>query len=281
MLFYNDFHLCSARLARRIKSSFCSLSLDAVPRTAVAFPPTPKRLPSDEITAETEKLQQLLNGFVFDVPAEVELIEHKKRSPKDRWDVFDLDTEALTDADSKMTSHGRLDDEFVRKFHIPITRKDLRTLYHGRWLNDEVCNFYFELIKERNDKAGAMPNNSGAGRLPKVHIFNTHFFKLYVDRGYDHVKRWTKKFDLFTLDMVLIPVNLSDTHWTIIVSFAIRLLYSILVYMVLFFRNNRKSIFVKNLYSTTIRFRLEIWSLSNMRSRFFAEIFEQLFPSFA
>jgi Ulp1 family protease len=37
--------------------------------------------------------------------------------------------------------------------------------------------------------------------------------------NYGNVKRWSKKFDVFALDRVFMPVNLSNTHWTLLVAY--------------------------------------------------------------
>jgi sentrin-specific protease 1 len=59
----------------------------------------------------------------------------------------------------------------------------------------------------------------------KSHYFNSFFMeKLIVDsNGYnfDNVKRWTKKFDVFALSKIFIPVNISNTHWTMMVIFVV------------------------------------------------------------
>ena len=42
--------------------------------------------------------------------------------------------------------------------------------------------------------------------------------KLLVDsNGYnfENVKRWSKRFDLLTLDKVIIPINIGITHWAL------------------------------------------------------------------
>lgn len=47
---------------------------------------------------------------------------------------------------------------------------------------------------------------------PKIHIFNTFFYENLNNKGYSSVRRWTKKFDIFALDVVIIPVHLG-MHW--------------------------------------------------------------------
>ncbi|KRZ17414.1 Sentrin-specific protease 1 [Trichinella zimbabwensis] len=90
-------------------------------------------------------------------------------------------------------------------FGIDIRPKDLKTLAGGNWLNDEVINFYFNLIVERSKK-----NCS----LPSVYVFNT-FFCLKLSRsGFDGVKRWTRNVNIFNHDFLFIPVH-SSAHWTL------------------------------------------------------------------
>lgn len=93
--------------------------------------------------------------------------------------------------------------EVIQKFFIPITVRDLKTLKQPNWLNDEVINFYFELLRQRSK------DNS---KLPRLHIFNTFFYPKLSSKGYESVRRWTKNIDIFSFDMILIPIHLG-IHW--------------------------------------------------------------------
>ncbi|MEQ2315934.1 Sentrin-specific protease 5, partial [Ameca splendens] len=53
------------------------------------------------------------------------------------------------------------------------------------------------------------------GQNRKVHFFNSFFYKQLVAKGYDGVKRWTKKVDLFSKWLLLIPIHL-EIHWSLI-----------------------------------------------------------------
>ncbi|OQR78931.1 sentrin-specific protease 1-like [Tropilaelaps mercedesae] len=86
---------------------------------------------------------------------------------------------------------------------LEITRNDLETLTGLNWLNDNVINFYLTMVVER---AKADP------ALPKVYAFNTFFVTTLEHKGYPGVRRWTKKIDLFSHDIVLVPVHLG-MHW--------------------------------------------------------------------
>lgn len=77
----------------------------------------------------------------------------------------------------------------------------------------KVINFYLSLIMERStDKAAEL----------KVYSFSTFFFpKLRGGGGclggHAQVKRWTKAVDLFSYDLVLVPLHLG-VHWALAVS---------------------------------------------------------------
>ncbi|XP_053311797.1 sentrin-specific protease 1 [Spea bombifrons] len=97
---------------------------------------------------------------------------------------------------------GSQDQILSEGFRLTITRKDIMTLHNLNWLNDEVINFYMNLLVERSKRKG----------LPKVHTFNTFFFPKLKSTGYQAVKRWTKKVDIFSVDMLLVPIHLG-VHW--------------------------------------------------------------------
>eukprot|EP00158_Paraphelidium_tribonemae_P005817 Partr_v1_DN27541_c0_g1_i1_m30619 putative specific peptidase len=87
------------------------------------------------------------------------------------------------------------------RFNIDLGPDDIRRLRDGQWLNDELINYYFNMIKERSELRGKA-----------IHTFSTFFYPSIKDIGYSKVKRWTKKVDLFALDLVLFPVHLG-VHW--------------------------------------------------------------------
>ncbi|KAJ2747298.1 SUMO1 sentrin specific peptidase 1 [Coemansia sp. BCRC 34301] len=87
--------------------------------------------------------------------------------------------------------------------NVPVTAHDVDTLGDGKWLNDEVINFYMQLIMSRSEKNC---------KLPRVHAFNTFFYSTLRDQGYVRVKRWTRRIKLFEMDLVIVPVHLG-VHW--------------------------------------------------------------------
>ncbi|XP_021913096.1 sentrin-specific protease 1-like isoform X2 [Zootermopsis nevadensis] len=90
----------------------------------------------------------------------------------------------------------------VEAFGLPIKRRDMQTLAGLNWLNDEVINFYMELLKER----GKLEN------YPSVYAFNTFFYPRLLSGGHTALKRWTRKVDIFSYNLVIVPVHLG-VHW--------------------------------------------------------------------
>ncbi|NXH17039.1 SENP2 protease, partial [Bucco capensis] len=91
-------------------------------------------------------------------------------------------------------------------FKLQVTREDIRTLRDRAWLNDEVINFYMNLLMERNKKDG----------YPAVYAFNSFFYPKLTSGGYSAVKRWTRNVDLFKRDLIFVPIHLR-VHWALVV----------------------------------------------------------------
>merc|ERR1719239_163603 len=91
---------------------------------------------------------------------------------------------------------------------IQITVKDLDTLSSLNWLNDEIINFYMQMIVSRAADS--------QGRLPATYAYNTFFYSRLMEKGFAAVKRWTKKVDIFSYSVLLIPVHLG-MHWCLAV----------------------------------------------------------------
>ncbi len=102
--------------------------------------------------------------------------------------------------DALSAPHGKV---LIDLFRIPIERKDLSTLTGLNWLNDEVINFYMQMICERSKQNDNWPN---------VYAFNTFFYPKLMSGGHQVLKRWTKKVDVFSFDLILVPVHLG-MHW--------------------------------------------------------------------
>jgi hypothetical protein len=105
--------------------------------------------------------------------------------------------------------------EHQREIWISQRQTQAARLLPGEWLVDELINFYFCLLEER-DKRLCLEGS------PASHFFNSFFFaKLLGDsaRDYDFaaVERWTMRFDLFSRRFMFAPVNIGNMHWCLVV----------------------------------------------------------------
>ncbi len=107
-------------------------------------------------------------------------------------------------------------DMLTDKFSMHITRKDLKRLDNGCWLNDEIINFYIEMLKERDSRLSTSLHD----RISS-HYFHSIFYMKLMENGvynYANVRRWTKKVDIFSKHKVFFPINLNNNHWVLAVA---------------------------------------------------------------
>jgi sentrin-specific protease 1 len=83
---------------------------------------------------------------------------------------------------------------------LQVTDADLCRLRPGTWLNDEIVNFYGQLILDRSEAHPANKGVKNGARSEKnmilnVHYFNSFFFEKLSQEGYEKARlaKWTKK----------------------------------------------------------------------------------------
>ncbi|CAK8688791.1 unnamed protein product [Clavelina lepadiformis] len=96
----------------------------------------------------------------------------------------------------------------AESFNISITRQHMSTLAGLNWLNDEIINYYMELIVQRSKEVD---------NLPDAHAMNTFFYPKLSTQGYRPIRRWTKKVDIFSKKLIFFPIHLG-VHWTLAVA---------------------------------------------------------------
>ena len=94
----------------------------------------------------------------------------------------------------------------LRAFNITLRRRDIETLDNRNWLNDVTVNFYMHLLCERDHHLKTFP------------ISSYLIAKLEKD-GIESINSWTRGFNIFSYDVILMPINTDKVHWTLAVSF--------------------------------------------------------------
>ncbi|EDK97618.1 SUMO/sentrin specific peptidase 2, isoform CRA_b, partial [Mus musculus] len=162
---------------------------------------------SEEVSARL-RLGSGSNGLLR---RKISVLEIKEKNfpskEKDRRteDLFEF-TEDMEKEISNALGHGPPDEILSSAFKLRITRGDIQTLKNYHWLNDEVINFYMNLLVERSKKQG----------YPALHAFSTFFYPKLKSGGYQAVKRWTKGVNLFEQELVLVPIH-RKVHWSLVV----------------------------------------------------------------
>jgi len=118
----------------------------------------------------------------------------------------------------------------VNKAKITLTVFDYTRLQGALWLNDALMNSFVGLINHRGqvvhaERARGLVGNGGLALVdvPRVFMFNTFFFGRLRERvgcyDYAGVRTWGFKNGLHIgeVDKVLIPVNVENTHWVLVV----------------------------------------------------------------
>ncbi|KAG6850345.1 hypothetical protein H0H93_014618 [Arthromyces matolae] len=94
---------------------------------------------------------------------------------------------------------------------VNIKNSDYRRLRPGEFLNDTLIEFGLKLwlakLREVNPEVAS-----------QVHIFSSFFYHLLdnkiPDEGYESVRKWTAKIDIFKKKYIIVPINDdSEQHW--------------------------------------------------------------------
>lgn len=164
----------------------------------------------EQAEAESEQLLDMIHDFLesfyvkygsFIPLAEADVVEHLKKKG-----TYDLAKKGLDIEKEVKQYRAGLASAPVAGFMLThnkhtLSLDDLSTLEEQNWINDQIINMYGELIMEATEQ--------------RVHFFNSFFHKQLVAKGYEGVKRWTKKIDLFSKWLVLIPIHL-EIHWSLV-----------------------------------------------------------------
>ncbi|XP_069960155.1 sentrin-specific protease 1-like isoform X3 [Cherax quadricarinatus] len=148
----------------------------------------------DRITHRLKYLDLSFPSKVEEIPPELEV----EPQPQE----FIQLTPEMEDVIDSALKKFPASEVLVDKFNIQITRRDIATLSGLNWVNDEIINFYMNLIMERGKN----------DNFRNVYAFNTFFYPKLIKSCYQSVRRWTKKVDVFTYDLLLVPVHLG-MHW--------------------------------------------------------------------
>lgn len=102
----------------------------------------------------------------------------------------------------------------------------MHRLQPGKWLNDEVINYYFKLLARRDERDCSPDSNQ-----KKSHFFKSFFMSKLLNENhsdtskqgtyeYTNVENWSRHVpggDIFNLDKLFFPVHVNGNHWICVV----------------------------------------------------------------
>jgi hypothetical protein len=130
---------------------------------------------------------------------------------------INIDNDAILEDKLQMYWINKNKDEIIGiKNGISITVNSLNKLKPNIWLNDEIINYYSLIIKEKINEISFINEEN------RVEIFSTFFTeKLIIDneKKTNEIGKWFNKLniDLNKLDKLLLPININNMHWVLIV----------------------------------------------------------------
>ena len=101
------------------------------------------------------------------LPNKVAVLVAEKKPITDQGKGREMDqildiTEGMEKEIGNALGPGPQEEILSSRFKLQITRGDIQTLKNSQWLNDEVINFYMNLLVERNENQG----------YPALHVFS-------------------------------------------------------------------------------------------------------------
>ncbi|CEL51718.1 hypothetical protein RSOLAG1IB_00253 [Rhizoctonia solani AG-1 IB] len=201
------FAVVSKHVSRR--HSFTPRRISEVNQTDLAIKSSQDELNSDFLRRAIKRATDSLHGTRApnNLPYYINELRDLCKQPEAPPLPKALSSEDLSEVTAALRKRGTV-AKFARE---QVSDSDLARLKPTQWLNDEVINFYGALILARSEEA-----QKGKGKALDIHYFNTFFFAKLEDMGYEksRIGKWTKKIDIFKKDVVLVPVNLGNAHWT-------------------------------------------------------------------
>lgn len=200
-----------ALIDHRLYCQPCSWAKDEMVEMLLKEQAENKGMDTDTQKQESlEQLKDIIEEFMesfylkygsFIPLSESDVLEHLKKTSNTDLSISEVDIkEEMTRYKAGLAS-APIPGFMVTYNKHNLRLEDLGTLEDQNWLNDQIINMYGELIMDVAEQ--------------KVHFFNSFFYKQLVAKGYDGVKRWTKKADLFSKWLLLIPIHL-EIHWSLI-----------------------------------------------------------------
>ncbi|KAK0550470.1 hypothetical protein OC844_006719 [Tilletia horrida] len=110
---------------------------------------------------------------------------------------------------------------------ISIFRSDLEKLDEGEFLNDTLVEFGLKYTLDQLRDRGQAESQALADAM---YLYSSFFFKRLTEsrdiaKGYENVRKWTSKVDIFQKEFLVVPIN-EHLHWYLAIIVRPRLIFT-------------------------------------------------------
>jgi sentrin-specific protease 1 len=174
-----------------------------------------QEIPREEVEEEQQVVQENQLEILQEIPREQYEEEQQAVQgnqldlPQDREEFLPLTADQLATVQQALSGEPDLDQNevLVTIARLEIKRCDIIQLEGSKWLNSVLIDCYLALIKGRSEAVSSLPN---------IHVMSCGFMIKLKLEGYGAVRRWTKKINLFDLDLLIVPIH-APFHWRLII----------------------------------------------------------------
>lgn len=93
---------------------------------------------------------------------------------------------------------------------LDIDATDFQRLYEDEFLNDTLVNFFLKFLLDKYNVRH---------KREDIYLFNTFFYERLAQKdGYENVKKWTAKVNIFDKKFVIVPIHY-NVHWYVVVIY--------------------------------------------------------------
>ena len=127
--------------------------------------------------------------------------------------------------------HQESTESMKNIFNTTFTREVMSCLKDGNMLKGDIIDFKMQSINqigrdltygklgEHNNYQLGISNQELLSPLPKVFFMNSFFYTHHFETNqydYQNVAKWVK-FDIFKYDKIVVPINIDNIHWTLVI----------------------------------------------------------------
>ncbi|KIJ38799.1 hypothetical protein M422DRAFT_258432 [Sphaerobolus stellatus SS14] len=114
---------------------------------------------------------------------------------------------ALPQSVSSPPKTGKRREHAISGRPLALRPADIARLEPKIWFNDLTMDFGLSQFFRRHQLSDRALNH--------LWVFSTHFYSTLREKGFDEIKRWSRRWDVFAQDLIVVPVH-QAYHWSIV-----------------------------------------------------------------